>query len=57
MKSPDYDFDQTNGLLNIYGKAVGLAFRQYAEGRMTADGVAAQVRLLRGAYKRENAQK
>lgn len=55
--NPEYDFDQTGGMLGAYEKAVALAFRQYAEGSMTAGGVAYQVRLLRGAYKKENAQK
>lgn len=52
---PMYDFTKTGAYVLPYQKAVSNAYEEFAAGRMSVLGVQAQVKMLRGAFKKREA--
>lgn len=49
--NPEYDFTKTGGSVCSQQSATEIAYRRYAEGSLTVEGVHAQVKMLRQAFR------
>ena len=48
--NPAYDFTKTGGAVDRFQTATENAYKKYAEGLLTIEGVGAQVRMLKDAF-------